>query len=54
MERKGIETERGNLNREISLINKILAEIKAKNLILILSYHFRVDRIFLYMEVEND
>lgn len=30
MERKGIETERGNLNREISLTNKILAEIKAK------------------------
>ena len=28
MERKGIETERGNLNREISLTNKILAEIK--------------------------
>ena len=30
MERKGIETERGNINREISLTNKILAEIKAK------------------------
>ena len=30
MERKGIETERGNLNREISLTNKILAEIKTK------------------------
>ena len=30
MERKGIETERGNLNREISLTNKILAEIKEK------------------------
>ena len=30
MERKGIETERGNINREISLTNKILAEIKTK------------------------
>ena len=30
MKRKGIETERGNLNREISLTNKSLAEIKAK------------------------
>lgn len=30
MERKGIKTERGNLNHEISLTNKILAEIKAK------------------------
>lgn len=30
MERKGFETERGNINREISLTNKILAEIKAK------------------------
>lgn len=30
MERKGIETERGNINREIKARNKILAEIKAK------------------------
>ena len=30
MERKGIETERGNINREIKAKNKILAEIKAK------------------------
>lgn len=30
MERKGIETERGNINREIKAHNKILAEIKAK------------------------
>ncbi len=30
MERKGIETERGNTNREIKAKNKILAEIKAK------------------------
>ena len=30
MERKGIETERGNIDREIKAKNKILAEIKAK------------------------
>ena len=30
MERKGITTERGNINREIKAHNKILAEIKAK------------------------
>ena len=30
MERKGIETERGNINREIKAKNKILAEIKAR------------------------
>ena len=30
MERKGIATERGNINREIKAQNKILAEIKAK------------------------
>lgn len=30
MERKGIATERGNINREIKTQNKILAEIKAK------------------------
>ena len=30
MERKGITTERGNINREIKTHNKILAEIKAK------------------------
>ena len=30
MERKGIETERGNINREIKARNKILAAIKAK------------------------
>lgn len=30
MERKGIETERGNINREIKARNKILAEIMAK------------------------
>ena len=30
MERKGIETERGNINREIKAHNRILAEIKAK------------------------
>lgn len=30
MEHKGIETERGNINREIKAKNKILAEIKAK------------------------
>lgn len=30
MERKGIETERGNINRELKDKNKILAEIKAK------------------------
>ena len=30
MERKGIETERGNINREIKARNKIIAEIMAK------------------------
>lgn len=30
MERKGIATERGNINREIKVQNKILAEIKSK------------------------
>ena len=30
MERKGITTERGNINREIKAHNRILAEIKAK------------------------
>lgn len=30
MERKGIETERGNINREIKAHNKLLAQIKAK------------------------
>lgn len=30
MEQKGIETERGNINREIKAHNRILAEIKAK------------------------
>lgn len=30
MERKGIATERGNINREIKAHNKLLAQIKAK------------------------